>query len=190
MRRRAHAARAQELLQLAIERVDDENVRNQTSSHVVLAHRTNSTLRRNEAVSSTLPPPCVNPGIATRRPQTSLLPVAAHALDEEPHDVRDVHRRLAVGRAGEEGIEIEQRHRHDAGASRIPHAVGADARRAAPLNRSRGGVPGSRRDPFRSGPCRPARPLRRPAASGRSCCPARNSRSACRRSGRRCRCSS
>ena len=70
-----------------------------------------------------------------------ILP-GAHALDEEAHDVRNGHCRLAGGRAGEERIDVEQRHRHDSGAARVIVAVGTDARRTATLNRFCRGVPG------------------------------------------------
>ena len=87
--RRAHAARAQELLELAIERIDDEHFGNQMCSHVCIAHRTSSTCRRNEAVSSTLPPPFVSPGNRDQAADDVLVARPAHAFDEEAHDVRD-----------------------------------------------------------------------------------------------------
>ena len=155
--RRAHAARAQELLQLAIERIDDENFRNQTCSHLCIAHRTNNTFRRNEAVSSTvLVPPC-QAGNRDEPADDVLVTRSAHALDEEAHDVRDGHARLSVRRAGEERVDVEQRHRHDSGAPRVILAVGADAGRAASLNRLGGAVPGGAGILLReSHPARPA----------------------------------
>ena len=112
--RRAHAARAQELLQLAIERIDDENFRNQTCSHLCIAHRTNSTFRRNEAESSTRQVVPLRPRRDRDEPADDILvirPVRRPPMPsrKKPMMFAMVTLLLPFGQPAKKRVDVEQR---------------------------------------------------------------------------------